>query len=98
MLQIFLLLVTFRFTSDSGMWQYGITVIAHVSLHCKSCKKNLCGIDFYATSQNKFAPECYMSYISDTIVLHAAITGKAHVVLRYNTIMQRPLHFINALL
>jgi hypothetical protein len=26
-----------RYTCDSGMWHYGITVIAHVVVRCKSC-------------------------------------------------------------
>jgi hypothetical protein len=90
-LQILLPLVTFCSTNDCSMWRYNITGIAHVALCCKSCI-TLGGIDSYATSRDKFAPEHYMRYTSDTVVPHAAITGNANVALRYNTILQRTLH------
>jgi hypothetical protein len=38
--QILLPLVTFRYTYDRRMWRYGITVIAHEALFCKSGKNN----------------------------------------------------------
>jgi hypothetical protein len=35
-LKILFHLVTFRYTFDRGMWRYGINVIAHEALFCKS--------------------------------------------------------------
>jgi hypothetical protein len=51
--------------------------------------KTLGRIDSYATSQDQFAAERYISYNSDTIVPHSAITGIADVALRYHTICSR---------
>jgi hypothetical protein len=36
LLQILLHLVTYCYTCDRGMWHYGITVIVHEALFCKS--------------------------------------------------------------
>jgi hypothetical protein len=69
LLQILLPFVTFRYTSDSGMWGYGITAIAKEALCCKS-RKSLGGIDSYAKSWNKFAPDCHTCYTSDTATFH----------------------------
>jgi hypothetical protein len=71
------------------MWGYGITGIAHVAANPV---KTLAGIDSSATSWDKFAPERYMRYTSDTVAPHAAITGKAYVALCCNTILQWMLH------
>jgi hypothetical protein len=76
------------------MWGYGINGIAQVALRCKSCK-TLAGIDSYATSWDKFTSDPYMHYTSDTIAAHAAIKGIVHVGIRFNTIFQQTLHYLN---
>jgi hypothetical protein len=45
------------YASDSGMWRYGFTGITLVA---GNPVKTLGGIDSYATSYDKFSPECYM--------------------------------------
>jgi hypothetical protein len=82
-LQILRPLVTFRYSSDISMWRYGITGITHVAAnHVKARAR----IDSSATSREKFSPERYMHYTSDTVAPHAAITGIAYVALCCTTI------------